>query len=180
MKTYALIAALTAPLLLTAQANAATKDLGTLTATPSSTIFTNPPGSFFDTTNFMISAPGTLHVTMSDLDLVEQTSMTVVFNNEALTGTLWNNYHPNGDTPLGALAQFDQTFSFYLPTAGAYHVDFTGLATGLGGGGYGVSLSLAAPVPEPETYAMMVAGLGVLGWMGRRSRRGQTNPSARV
>jgi len=25
-----------------------------------------------------------------------------------------------------------------------------------------------APVPEPETYAMMVAGLGVLGWMGRR------------
>ncbi len=29
-----------------------------------------------------------------------------------------------------------------------------------------------AAVPEPETYAMMLAGLGFLGWRARRSRRG--------
>jgi hypothetical protein len=28
-----------------------------------------------------------------------------------------------------------------------------------------------APVPEPETYAMMFAGLGVLGFMGKRRRK---------
>lgn len=35
---------------------------------------------------------------------------------------------------------------------------------------YGVTTSVVAtaPVPEPETYAMMLAGLGALGWMGRR------------
>ena len=33
----------------------------------------------------------------------------------------------------------------------------------------GLSLSVAA-IPEPETYALMLAGLGVLGWVARRRR----------
>ena len=28
-----------------------------------------------------------------------------------------------------------------------------------------------APIPEPEAYAMMLAGLGLLGWVGRRSNQ---------
>ncbi len=28
-----------------------------------------------------------------------------------------------------------------------------------------------APIPEPETYAMMLAGLGMLGWMAKRRRQ---------
>jgi hypothetical protein len=34
---------------------------------------------------------------------------------------------------------------------------------------YGGTINLA-PVPEPETYALMLAGLGVVGWMARRRR----------
>lgn len=29
---------------------------------------------------------------------------------------------------------------------------------------------MAAPVPEPETYAMLMAGLGILGWTAKRKR----------
>lgn len=35
---------------------------------------------------------------------------------------------------------------------------------------YSASFDVAAPVPEPETYAMMLAGLGMLGFMARRRK----------
>jgi hypothetical protein len=31
--------------------------------------------------------------------------------------------------------------------------------------------TIAAPAPEPETYALMLAGLGLVGWAARRRRR---------
>ena len=43
------------------------------------------------------------------------------------------------------------------------------------GGSYillaGTADGTLAPVPEPETYAMMLAGLGMLGFMARRRRK---------
>ena len=35
----------------------------------------------------------------------------------------------------------------------------------------GSVVPISAPVPEPETYALMLAGLGVLGWARRRQQR---------
>jgi PEP-CTERM motif len=56
------------------------------------------------------------------------------------------------------LLQFNGTFtdiSFITPNSEYY---------------YGATVGIAAAVPEPETYAMMLAGLGLLGAMARRRK----------
>lgn len=50
--------------------------------------------------------------------------------------------------------------------AGSYALNVSGLATRATS--YSLNLAAAAPVPEPATYAMMLAGLGMLGFMARR------------
>lgn len=56
-----------------------------------------------------------------------------------------------------------------LPAAMGYQFVVSGKATGTMGGGYGGVLA-AAPVPEAETYAMLLAGLGLVGFMVSRRR----------
>lgn len=56
-------------------------------------------------------------------------------------------------------------------TAGSYYVQVGGTVVGNGGGSYGTDLAISmAPVPEPETYAMMLAGLGLVGFVARRKK----------
>ncbi|MEX8517796.1 MAG: PEP-CTERM sorting domain-containing protein [Leptothrix sp. (in: b-proteobacteria)] len=64
-------------------------------------------------------------------------------------GNVWKNY----------------TYGFIASNEQSFHLYFDGSQTGLKLDNVGVSV---APVPEPETYAMLLAGLGVLGFTGRR------------
>lgn len=61
----------------------------------------------------------------------------------------------------------DDGFSFTGLAAGTYSLTFLGSGTGGYGGYYTIS-----SVPEPETYAMMLAGLGAVGFMLSRRSRG--------
>jgi hypothetical protein len=49
-------------------------------------------------------------------------------------------------------------------------LNVTGIANGPQGGLYNGAISVAA-VPEPETYAMLLAGLGVMGFIARRRNK---------
>ena len=58
-----------------------------------------------------------------------------------------------------------ELFSVNLDTGNAFQIaSFTGSVTAL------TSASLS-PVPEPETYAMMMAGLGLVGFVSRRRKQ---------
>ncbi len=58
-----------------------------------------------------------------------------------------------------ALTSFINAEGTVTPTANGFMID--------NGGG---SLHFAAPIPEPETYALMLAGLAVVGFVARRRR----------
>jgi hypothetical protein len=72
------------------------------------------------------------------------------------------------------VASAPDDFTLSLPTALAaasgYRLVVSGTATGTLGGGYGGVLA-AAPVPEPHTWAMLLAGLGLTGWVTQHARR---------
>ncbi|RFP10220.1 PEP-CTERM sorting domain-containing protein [Duganella sp. BJB475] len=66
----------------------------------------------------------------------------------------------------------------YLNAHQGQQVIFGGVVTGSGhtglfGGSRGVpeALLTVSAVPEPESYAMLLAGLGLVGWLARRKQR---------
>ena len=63
-----------------------------------------------------------------------------------------------------------QTFTFGV--LGIDHISFTGDHLGFAGSALPRmdNLTFTTPIPEPETYAMLLAGLGLLGFAARRRK----------
>jgi hypothetical protein len=73
-----------------------------------------------------------------------------------------NNVITFNDTPVNNAL----SISANLPAASGYQFVVTGDATGTLGGSYGGALAaVAASVPEAKTYGMMLAGLGLVGFV---------------
>lgn len=90
-----------------------------------------------------------------------------VFDSLKITGP--NDFMGNGTiTNNGVLAKF----GFEKLAAGDYSITLLGHAAGKSGGNYYGNASLTAAVPEPETTALSLAGLGVVGLLAARRRKG--------
>jgi hypothetical protein len=98
-----------------------------------------------------------------------------------ITGFSLYKYDPASMSILGtAIAGVNNTLPGVHPTdswslsafgltSGSYALKVDGQVIGSGGGAFGGDLAVAA-VPEPETYGMLLAGLGVVGFLARRRK----------
>lgn len=127
-----------------------------------------PVGSFEDTYLFEFTEPMALF-------------NTTVANNQlpvlAIDQGMVTLYQEAGaaDVSLGSFA-FDgttgsTTHAFGALGSGDYYYLVTGTGAGTRGGFYTIS-STATPIPEPETYAQMLAGLSIVGFLTLRRRSG--------
>jgi len=133
-----------------------------------------PNGAFFDTYSFSLNSAQS--VTSSVVSLNLPGIYSIVGSNYML----WQDNGPAGmdgsDTMLAGWS-FDgstgSTFHTVDLAAGSYFYTVTGVASGgdpLQNAGIYSIASTVVPVPEPESYALLLAGLGLVGFVAGRRR----------
>jgi hypothetical protein len=134
---------------------------------PSSHLFLHTSGGFTDTVDFVIPNPS-LGTSANPLYL--NLNGTLVTN---VTNLAYTVFGGTSAVPLGSYGTYwgdNTSYNVPLTMAGAYHIVVSGFVTGTDTqGAYG--LALVSAVPEPETYAMMLLGIGMMGYVARRRQR---------
>lgn len=88
-----------------------------------------------------------------------------------LTIDVWNDTHLNGSTLHSTFSGKNATNFIGNLEAGQYYLDISGyLGNSASSGQYSVALQ-TLPIQEPENYAMLLAGLGLVGLSARRRKK---------
>lgn len=134
--------------------------LGTIDNTPIAISNIVPAGIFQDVYSFSLADPGSLSGSITAVNFG-------TYNIAGLTVTLQD----SSFAVIGSDSSPDTGFTFSGLASGNYALSVLGYATGSSGGFYaGGFIAETAPVPEPETYALLLAGLGVVGFMASRRK----------
>lgn len=139
-------------------ANAAT-NIGTLNPSGYFALGTPAPGVFSDIYNFNLVAPNTN---------VGGDAQNILVN---LLSTTWKDICGLSLT-VDLLPSQGTTFAGVL-SEGSHSFTVAGTAHGTAGGMYAFS---AAAVPEPGTWAMMLGGIGLIGFLSYRRRQYSSGP----
>jgi predicted extracellular nuclease len=90
----------------------------------------------------------------------------LAFGDQNFPGTIRTQNFSGNPTSLAALAPQNVTADWALSAAGDVYGSYASLNGDVGNPGS----FIFAPVPEPETYALMLAGLGLVAALARRRR----------
>jgi len=154
LKQLATVAALA----VTGSAFAANADLGVLTGATTDKSF----GDFFSTAEGVFS--DTFTFSLLSTQTVNGSTAASGIGNYFVVLLQGTNTVATDATPA--------SFSFAGLSAGSYILQIVGTNAGANSF-YGGSVSAVTAVPEPESYAMMLAGLGAIGFIaGRRRMKG--------
>lgn len=167
---------------------AATYGLGDLntplnTSTPVAGANSVSPGTFMDLLAFSLSTESVVGITIKDLPNFSLPTFSVVLDIFSLSGSLYDGANNvvaglsfSSSGMVGSPLSVDQLTLDTTLAAGAYTLKLKGNSWGQAGGLYSYAL-VAQPVPEPEAWAMMLAGLGLVGFALRRRNAGKTRSS---
>jgi len=138
--------------------------------TPGSSFAAGVNGSFTDYLTFSLAQPSSFAYAVANL--VSSSTQTFTFGGNSF----WLNITSNiNDLAASLYSGLPTSGSLINPgvtslSAGDYFIKVTGIGAGTGGiGAYAVASQVAA-VPEPESYAMFLAGLGIIGAIARRRK----------
>lgn len=157
----------TIALLVSFSANAAVVNLGPLTPLKLQPFSVDFSGDVSDTYTFSVASPFafTSSVVAGGAGVDDLTT--------SLTSLLFTSLGDDA-TVLGGLA-YQSTIAESFLAAGSYSFNVLVATSGTTSGEYFGNFTVASPsvaaVPEPETYAMFLAGLGLLGFVSRRRQK---------
>jgi hypothetical protein len=167
MKFSPIASAALAGLLAFGSANAT--DLGSIP--PSASFSATHSGAFEDVWTFDLGTASIVAASLTNVEVSFFGSSTggILDFAATLNGTpLLLSSSTSFDDPVSVKVQVLAGSGSFAP--GIYELKVSGSGVTGGSASYGGNL-VAAPVPEPETYAMMLAGLGAIGFMAARRRR---------
>jgi hypothetical protein len=144
---------------------------------PSASFSNTVTGAFTDTWTFDLGSPSIVATSLTNVGITFGS-----FSTGGITGLL---AYLNGVQLLGPTSVTNSppvtvttqvlTGTRSLP-AGTFSLVVSGTGVTGGSASYGGNIvALAAPVPEPESYAMLLAGLGVMGAIALRRNKSKTD-----
>ena len=157
------------------QAFASNNNLGTISS-PSQFVLGNTVGvgSFTDNYAFTILSSGLSAASVTESELLPYFDINSLQASLYKSTALYNT--AGGLVANGTAAVINGNLASSLGVVGIapglYDLQVTGVGSGSMGGGYGGHLTVA-PVPEPAESALMLSGLGLLGFLAARNRRNQ-------
>jgi hypothetical protein len=126
-------------------------------------VFTFNVGSPFDAaasvTSSYLNTPQTKDLLITGLSLYRYDPATMAILGTAVAGI--------NETGFGSHPTDSWSLSAFDLSSGYYALQVNGQVLGAGGGAFGGDLTIS-PVPEPQAWAMLLAGLGMVGMTARR------------
>lgn len=128
-------------------------------------------GSFADEYLFSVDVASNYGSAATSISISGGAAFTSL-NSELFTsndGNVWTSLATNSGMNFAGTWLTSLSFSALAPTPQEYKLVISG-GKNAGAAAYGGNLTVT-PIPEPEIYAMMAAGLGLMGFVARRRQR---------